>query len=73
MATERPTRRRGPPALPPEQRYQPWHVTLPPELSERLYVLLKDDSAASKSELLTKLLESHPTVRAVNLPPKDAA
>lgn len=63
-------RRRGPPSIPQEERFKRWNVTLPPDLDLKLWLLLEDDSQASKSELLTKLLESHPTVMAVRLPSK---
>lgn len=52
--------RRGPKAAPPETHFKRWNVTLPPEVDAALYLLL--DSTENKSELITRLLESHPLV-----------
>lgn len=58
-------RRRGPKPAPPETHFVRWNVTLPPELSDRLMLLMDDDE--NKSELLTRLLESHPVVAAIRI------
>lgn len=47
--------RRGPPPLPDDQRFVPWNVTLPPDLSQRLVEAQAPDE--TKSALLTRLLE----------------
>lgn len=61
---ERP-RRRGPKPAPPETHFRRWNVTLPPDLADRLELLREGDE--SKSELLTRLLESHPVVAAIRI------
>lgn len=58
-------KRRGPKKAPPETHFVPWHVTLPPDLSDRLLLLLEGDE--NKSELLTRLLESHPIVAMIRI------
>lgn len=47
--------RRGPAPLPDDQRFVPWNVTLPPELSKRLVEAQAPNE--TKSALLTRLLE----------------
>jgi hypothetical protein len=59
------TSRRGPKPAPPETHYQRWNVTLPPELSDKLFLLMDGDE--NKSELLTRLLETHPVVAALSI------
>lgn len=53
-------RGRGRPAKPPAERYQPWHITLPPDVTERIEAERQDGE--TDSGLITRLLRKATTM-----------